>query len=207
LQQHRDAGLPEHRLTHIPNFIKAEKFNPVYAPGKYILYVGRLSHEKGVTTLLEAVRGLNLTLRIVGDGPLRRDYEKQAQNSGASNIIFEGYRHGEELIQLYQQAAFLVFPSEWYENAPMTILEAFACGKPVIASRIGGITEMVADYETGLTYTPGSTEELRENILSLLQNPERIATMGRNARKSVEQEYNDSMHYERLMDVYRRALS
>lgn len=101
---------------------------------------------------------------------------------------------------------FVILPSEWYENNPYAVIEAFALGKPVIGSRIGGIPELVKDFETGLTFEPGNEEDLRKNILYLSDNSEKIMTLGANARKFVEQNYDQEYHYQKLMKIYQYAI-
>lgn len=205
LKKHLEAGIPEKKLVHIPNFTNVEDFEPSYKAGEYILYVGRLSHEKGIFTLLKAIKDINFKLKIVGDGPLREDCEAFVRENNLKNVEFLGYKSGDDLKELYQKSAFLVMPSEWYENAPLTILECFAYGKPLIGSRIGGIPEMILDGETGLLFNTGDVRELRGKINYLLRNPAIIDKMGRSARARVEQEYNAELHYERLMQVYSRS--
>jgi glycosyltransferase involved in cell wall biosynthesis len=206
LKKHLEAGIPEKKLVHIPNFIKLQKFEPNYEPGDYILFVGRLSKEKGILTLLKAIKGLDIELKIVGEGPMREEYEKHVRNEKITNVIFEGYKSGEELKRLYKNSAFVIFPSEWYENAPMTILETSAYGKPIIGSNIGGIPEMIINEKTGLVFKPGDYNELREKIKNLLSNPSLIVQMGKDARKRAEEEYNAELHYKRLMEVYEKAV-
>lgn len=207
LKKHIESGIPEKKLIYLPNFIKTEEFIPIINQGKYILFVGRLSKEKGVLTLLNAVMGLDVILRIAGDGPMRSTYENYIKEKKITNVVFEGYKSGEELKNLFKNAIFLVFPSECYENAPMTILEAFASGKPVIGSKIGGIPEMVIENKTGLLFNPGNNLELRERIHFLLSHPSLVTQMGKNAGEMVENEYNAKTHYEHLMRVYSNICS
>lgn len=204
LRKHAEAGIPDKKLVHIPNFIKTEFFKPDYSSGRYILFVGRLSKEKGLLTLLKAVKGLEVTVRIVGEGPMRDEFEVYTRENKMKNVVFEGYRTGKDFRALFRNTAFLVIPSEWYENAPMTVLEAFAYGKPVIGSDIGGIPEMVVEGETGLLFKPGDYQELREKIKYLLADPSMITGMGKKARSKVEKEYNEEIHYKRLMEVYEK---
>jgi glycosyltransferase involved in cell wall biosynthesis len=206
LKKHADAGIPEEKLVHIPNFINVENFEPSYENKRYILFAGRLSREKGVLALLKAVKGLDIPVKIVGDGPMRVEYERFVEENSIDNVSFEGYKSGDELKELFRNSAFVVFPSEWYENAPMTILESFAYGKPVLGSNIGGIPEMVIDGETGLLFKTGDHPELKEKINYLFQHPSIIKEMGRKARERVEKEYNAEMHYNRLMYVYKVTL-
>ncbi|MBI2412858.1 MAG: glycosyltransferase family 4 protein [Deltaproteobacteria bacterium] len=205
LKKHLEAGFPEKKLVHIPNFIKVNEFEPVYSNKGYILYVGRLSKEKGVITMLKAVKGLDVELKIVGDGPMRKEYEAFAKENGISNAAFEGYKTGDGLKDMFRGAAFIVFPSEWYENAPMSILESFAFGKPVVASTVGGVPEMVVDEKTGLLYPMGDYKALKERIKYLASSPSKIAELGRAARLKVEGENNAERHMTMLKGVYEKT--
>ena len=207
LRKHAEIGIPHEKLIHLSNFIKAESFEPNFNCGEYIIFIGRLSKEKGLLTLLKAAKEIDIPVRIVGEGPFRDKLDNYIKENKINNVFFEGYKSGEELKDLFRNALFLVFPSEWYENAPMTILEAFAYGKPVIGSNIGGIPEMVIENETGLLFNPGNYLELREKINFLLSNPSLITEMGKNAREKVEKEYYAKTHYERLMGVYTNICS
>lgn len=207
LKKHLEAGLPEEKLVHLPNFVKIEDYEPNYKCGDYILYVGRLSKEKGVLTLLKAIKGIDMQLKIVGDGPMREVCEKFVSENNLNNVQLLGYKSGEELKQLYRDAAFLVIPSEWYENQPMTVIESFAYGKPMIGSNIGGIPEMIIDGETGLLFESGNEIDLRNKIVYLLSNPSFIENMGRKAREKAEKEYPSDIHYYKLIEIYQKALS
>ena len=205
LRKHVDHGIHRDRLLHIPNFVNSSIYKPQYENGRYALFVGRISREKGIFTLLAAVEHLDIQVRIVGDGPLKAEYEDMAKSM--PHVIFEGYKTGKALKQLYENAAFLVLPSECYENAPMTILEAYASGKPVIGSRIGGIAEMVDQDRTGLLFAPANAKELAECIKTLRQDESLRVKMGRAAREKAEREFSAEAHYERLVKVYRNLLN
>ncbi len=206
LKKHLEAGIPEYKLINIPNFINVSFFTPKFNVGDYILYVGRLSNEKGILTAIKAVQHLDVQLKIVGDGPMRNVCEGFVKENSLKNVKFEGYKTGDELKELFRNAAFVVFPSEWYENAPMVVLESFAYGKPVIGSNLGGVPEMIIDEKTGLLFQPGDYQELREKIKYLLANPSLIEKMGRNARQRVEEEYNEELHYKRIMEIYTKLV-
>lgn len=195
------------KVEHIPNFVKQENFNPSYDwQEKSVYYLGRLSHEKGILTLIEAVKGLDVTLKIIGDGPLRLEVEDKIKNEKISNVKLLGYMSSEQLKGEISKSMFMVIPSEWYENNPMSVIESFALGKPVIGARIGGIPELVKDNETGLTYESGNTSELADKIKDLLSNEKRIKTYGQNARAYLESELCAKVHYGRLMKIYSAAL-
>jgi glycosyltransferase involved in cell wall biosynthesis len=206
-EKHARYGIPEERLEIVPNFLRMEEYSPCCEGGEYVVYAGRLSKEKGLSTLLRAVEGLDVPLRIVGDGPMRESLEGRVREKGQTNVVFEGYKTGVELATMFRRSLFVVFPSEWYENAPMSILEAFAYGKPVIGANIGGVPEMITDGETGFLFPPGDAAALRERIRLLAERPSLVSSMGRKARRRVEERHTPEVHLKRLTDVYAKALS
>lgn len=207
LKKHLEAGLPAKKLIHIPNFLDARQFEPSYQVGGYVLYVGRLSKEKGILTLLRAVKGTDIILKIVGHGPLRDEIETFLKENQMDNVELLGYLEGDDLKKMYQRSAFAVIPSEWYENAPMTVLESFAYGKPVIGADIGGIPEMIIDGKTGLLFKPGDYLDLGDKISQLIKNPSLIEHMGMNAREEIEIKYSSDIHYDKLMSLYQKTLA
>lgn len=205
--KHIQNGISENKLTYLPNFVSIDDYQPNFSPGEYILYAGRLSKEKGAITLLKAVKNISVPVKIVGDGPAKDKCASFVRENKMSHVTFEGYKTGDELKNLFKNAAFLVFPSQCYENAPMTILEAFAYGKPVIGSNVGGIPEMVSDGQTGLLFTMGDHLQLRDKIKSLLDQPAQTETMGKNARQLVTEKFNAKLHYQNLMELYQKTLA
>jgi glycosyltransferase involved in cell wall biosynthesis len=197
------AGIDESRVIYHPNCVDPEAYLPRYE-GEYALFTGRLSHEKGIATLLEAVSGTGIPLKIAGTGPLMNSLREQAAQRGLQNVTFEGHCTGERLAALYRGAAVVVAPSEWFENAPMVILEAFAYGKPVVAARIGGIPEMIDERETGRLFTAGSVMELRNAIGDLWAHPEELRRMGRNARAVLESRFSETGRIAALIAIYDR---
>lgn len=195
-------------IFYLSNCVELEGFEPDFGwEEQSIVYVGRLSHEKGVKILIDAVKGIpDVQLKIIGDGPLKKTLEKKVESEHIANVTFLGYRTGKNLHDEIRKSMFLVIPSECYENNPLTVIEAFALGKPVIGARIGGIPELVRDWETGLTYTFGDSYDLIQKIMLMLSNRERIITMGEKARAYVEQEMNADVYYERLMKIYQMAM-
>jgi glycosyltransferase involved in cell wall biosynthesis len=196
-------GVGGDRLQHLPYFLKAERYRPSYEAGDYVLYAGRLSREKGVSALLRAVARLReIPLVVVGDGPLRQQLEIEAAASGAP-VRFEGHLDTEALHARVRGAAFVVVPSEWYENLPYAILEAFALGKPVLGSRIGGIPELVRESETGALFEARDAEALAEVLNRMWRDRGRLVQMGRAARARIEREFDESGHLEQVGLVYR----
>ena len=198
------------KIVVLPNFVCLDEFKPSYEfEENTICYFGRLSKEKGLFTLLNAVKGLNVKLKIIGEGPLKDELQKLAASFSLrdkENIKFLGYKTGEELKNEIRKSMFVVLPSECYENNPRTVLESFALGKPVIGSRIGGIPELVIDGMTGFTFEVGNVEDLREKIVYLVKNPQKVVELGRNARKFVEENYNPDRYYQELMKIFIQIL-
>lgn len=200
------CGFDPARVEVVNNFIDVAALEPRYG-GRDFINFGRLVIEKGIDTLIEAsARVKGARVLIAGDGPRRTVLESLAGELAAQNVEFLGYVDRDRLHERVLEALCVVMPSIWYENFPYSILEAFALGKPVIASDIGGMPETVADGETGLLFEPGSPRALAEKMEYLLANPGRAVEMGRNARKRVETEFDSETHYRKLMEVYSRVL-
>ncbi|MCZ2845668.1 MAG: glycosyltransferase family 4 protein [Candidatus Bathyarchaeota archaeon] len=194
-------------VFHLPNFINANDFALSYTWNKNtMVYFGRLSQEKGLFTLLSAIKGLGLKCKIIGDGPLKENLERRIKEEILTNVSFFGYKRQEELRVEVQKSMFVVLPSQWYENSPRSAWEAFALGKPVVASRIGGIPELVKDNQTGLTFEPGNTDDLKEKILYMIKNPDKVIEMGKNGRKFVEEKSNPERYYRELMKIYQSEM-
>lgn len=202
-----DNGYAPDRLAYLPNSVETAGVVASPGEGAHALYAGRLSIEKGARTLLRAMKGLDIPLRVVGDGPLRGELEAESARLGLrGRVTFAGYQSGEALAREFREAAFLVIPSEWYENAPMSVLEAFAHGKPVIGADIGGIPEMVEPGQTGLLFPPGDADALRERMDTLGRDRNRREEMGRAARRRAEEEFSPERHAEELLGVYEDCL-
>lgn len=202
----REMGFPG-RVTCLPNFVNVDSITPSYGhQEESIVFVGRLSHEKGVGTLIDAVKGLNVSLKLVGDGTLMEPLSQKVRSEGLRNVEFLGFRTSVELQGIVRKSLFAVLPSEWYENNPRSVIEAFALGKPAVGARIGGIPELVMDGHTGYTFEPWNVGDLREKIMLMLDSRGGIEAMGRNARSYVERALNPEIHYERLMEIYSTAI-
>lgn len=190
-----EGGLPEERIVVKPNFVDFAA--PAALPRQGFLFVGRLSVEKGVQTLAGAAALLpDARLRVAGDGP------ESALLDGVSGITRLGSLPGEAVRQEMNRAMALVIPSIWYENFPRTIVEAFATGLPVIASRIGALADLVRDGETGLLFEPGNPQDLANKMAWALAHPDAMADMGRMARAQYEAEFTAERNYGQLMAIY-----
>lgn len=204
----REMGFPG-EVVHLPNFVGGlDQVSPQYGSAQPLLvYSGRLGREKGLATLVRAVKGLPLRLELLGEGPMGEPLEALARQESIANVAFAGYLSGDALQDRVRAATAVVVPSQWYENNPRSVIEAFALGKPVIGARIGGIPELVRHGDTGLTFTPGDEQALRGCIDELLAQPARAAEMGRRGRHLVETELSPERHYAGLMQVYERAIA
>jgi glycosyltransferase involved in cell wall biosynthesis len=196
------GGFSRERLVYLPNALDPKAYPAQPGVGDYVLFAGRLSQEKGVVTLLQAMRGSEIPLRVAGTGPLETECTKVAAKEGLSNVDFCGYCQNGKLARLYRNAAFVVVPSEWYENAPMSILEAFAYGKPVLGSRLGGIPELVRDGITGRLFEAGCVEDLRDKLVAVWRNKAEIREMGQAARRRIDDEFSMEKHIDRLLEIY-----
>lgn len=195
-----EGGLPAERVVVKPNFVDFDMPQPVARAG--LLFVGRLSVEKGVATLAQAMTLLpDAKLRVAGDGP------EAELLDGAAGVTRLGGLPGETVRQEMSRAAALVVPSICYENFPRTIVEAFACGLPVIASRIGALAELVRDGETGLLFEPGNPRDLADKLAWAQAHPEQMAEMGHTARAQYEAEFSAEVNYRRLMEIYAAVLA
>jgi glycosyltransferase involved in cell wall biosynthesis len=146
------------------------------------------------------------TLLIVGDGPLSADLQDAINKYRLKNVRLTGFKEGAELANLIRRARFTVFPSEWYENCSMALIESYAWGKPVLGANIGGISEMIDEEETGLLFEPFSVEDLSEKIEYLLGHEDVAMRMGKKARAKAEKEYGSEQHYSALMRLYSKCI-
>ncbi|MBW4630349.1 MAG: glycosyltransferase family 4 protein [Iphinoe sp. HA4291-MV1] len=205
------AGLPKDKIHIKPNFVPAPKFQSETSKLKnYALFVGRLSQEKGVAMLIDAYAQSNLSipLKIVGDGPLDEVLRQQVQTKGlGENITFLGRQNKATVLELMYNAKFLIFPSIWYEGFPLAIAEAFACGLPVIAPKLGSMAEIVEDGLTGLHFEAGNSLDLAAKINWAITHPEVLDTMEINARCTYESKYTPEANYKQLMEIYNQVIN
>ncbi|HVL58036.1 MAG TPA: glycosyltransferase family 4 protein [Burkholderiaceae bacterium] len=201
-----EAGLPAERVAVKPNFVDFPA-PPSESPRDGLLFVGRLSPEKGVDTLAQAAARLRrqdagaATVRVAGSGPESHRLESQP------GVALLGSLGGDAVREQMLRARALVMPSIWYENFPRTLVEAFACGLPVIASRIGALAELVDDGRTGLLFEPGNADDLADKMRWVLAHPQRVRRMGDAARAEYEARYTPSRNYEQLIRIYDAAIA
>lgn len=123
------------------------------------------------------------------------------------NVDLLGEVPREQVANNLIKARFLVFPSVCYECFPLTIAESFACGVPVIASRLGAMAEIVTDTQTGLLFTPGDPADLAAKVRWAWDHPAEMEAMGKNARREYKARYTPAENYPKLMEIYRRAIA
>ena len=155
-----EAGYSPDQIEVLPNFMP-QKQTPATAKGDYYCYVGRISAEKGLDTLLQAAARLPYPLKIIGGGPLLDAYRKQYPQK---HIEFTGQTPPEALYPVVRDARFLAIPSIWYENNPYSVIEALCMGTPVLGARTGGIPELITEGENGFLFAPGDTTAMQEKI-------------------------------------------
>ena len=197
-------GWPRDKFVHIPNFVDVNAWQADPRPGRDFLYFGRLSPEKGLLTLIESAARAGVRLRLAGDGPQRDELVRCAAEHGA-DVEFMGPLRGAQLVESIRASRATVLAAEWYENAPMSILESFALGKPVIGARIGGIPELIEHGVNGWLFTSRSVDDLAALLRRVEDLSDRgVADAGMAARRLVEQEYSEQAYLRRLGETYRR---
>ncbi|RMD99139.1 MAG: glycosyltransferase family 1 protein [Calditrichaeota bacterium] len=201
------GGFPPEKIWHCFYTLNLEDYPFHPHSENYFVYYGRLSEEKGILTLLKAMRSVSRArLKIIGDGPQRPILENFVRKHHLQHVEFLGNRGGQELVSLVQNARFVVVPSEWYDNSPLVIYEAFSMGKPVIASTLGGMPELVDHEVNGYHFEAKNVQQLAERIRQLWEHPKRCREMGEQARQKAEAEFSPEAHYEKIMSVYQQLL-
>lgn len=189
--------------------VKANSVNAVEPSGfhereKHFLFIGRLSQEKGIETLLAAFSGSQFSLEIIGDGPLRESV-KQATSKN-QNINYLGHKDNAFIISKLKKCNALIVPSIWYEGLPTTILEAFSTGTPVITSNIGNLNEIVSHGHNGLQFNPNSPEDLVKTIKDFSENRTQYKALYENARKTYIEKYSPEINYTNLVNIYTETI-
>jgi glycosyltransferase involved in cell wall biosynthesis len=207
-----EGGFCAERIFVKPNFVASDP--PVGdGEGDFVLFVGRLSPEKGIATLLAAwdelggtvPQKIKVPLKIAGDGPLAGQVRDAARRN--ASIEWLGWQSQEQVFQAVGEAKLLIVPSDWYEGCPKTIVEAFAKGTPVVASRLGAMAEIVDDERTGALFTAGDAADLARQVSRLLADRPRLGSMRSAAREEFETKYCSERNYSLLMEAYERAMT
>lgn len=211
------GGLPGEKITVKPNFLSPpvaaalaatdhERGRTAHPGTPYALYVGRLSHEKGVLTLLRAWRNLpHVPLKLIGDGPLREAVMAEVAAHGLHQVEVLGAQPHAQVIQAMRGARVLVLPSDCYEGFPMTLVEAYAAALPVIGPQLGAMGELIQDGQTGLWFAPHHADSLAEKVAWAWQHPDVLQQMGQTARQVYAARYTADENYQCLMSIYAQA--
>lgn len=203
-----EYGISPKKIVYLPYCIELKKYDFEYRKDdNYILYFGRLSPEKGLRFLLSVIKILpNVKLKIVGKGSEEEKLKNLCLKLDLENVELLGFHDGNSLKKLIARSKFTILPSLWYDVAPVSIIESFASGRPVIASNIGGIPELVKDGYNGFLFEPGNLEDCAEKITRLWSNPALCRKLGKNVRLYIEKNFSAKDHYEKIMDIYKKVI-
>jgi glycosyltransferase involved in cell wall biosynthesis len=202
LRKLTEWGFPPSRFEYVPNFVATESIEPRYTPGKRFVYFGRLSQEKGIATLLRAAAAAGVPVDVIGTGPQEPELRALAEGH---DVRFLGFLTGAKLDDAVGAARAVVAPSEWYENAPLAVLEGAALGKPLIVSDAGGLPELVVDGESGWSFESRSVEGLAARLRSVADAPDSdVMAVGIAARRRMQDEFSPTRYLERIRAVYQR---
>ena len=200
-----EAGLPAARIVVKPNFV--EEAMPPTAPSGGVhpraLLIGRLSREKGVHVVAQAWKRLRVPLQVAGAGPM----ENLLRGARHPDVTLLGHLSRGEVATAIRDSSFVVLPSIWYEGFPLVVPEAFSAARPIVASRIGGIGELVEDGRTGLLVEPGDPEDLARKVAWMARHPTAARTMGQRARDEYLRRYTPEINYRQLARAYREVLA
>jgi glycosyltransferase involved in cell wall biosynthesis len=201
-----EGGFPEDRIVVKPHFVHPDP-GVTQLREDYALFVGRLVPEKGVRTLLAAWEKVgDITLKIAGEGPLLEEMRAWIGRRGLQRVELLGQLPRPDVHEVLRKARVLIFPSAWYEPFGMVLAEAFACGVPAIAPRLGAMAEIVHDGQTGLHFTPGDPDDLAAKVLWAFAHPALLEPMAHRARQSYEHRYQAGDNYEMLRNIYETAI-
>jgi glycosyltransferase involved in cell wall biosynthesis len=206
-KMYKAAGFRSERLFRKPHFIEAAVSETGSKKGDCVVFIGRLGEEKGIGTLIDAWRALPvIPLKVVGDGPDAHGFRRYIKAYGPNNVEFLGHRSHGECMGILARARFLIMPSICYETFGLVMVEAFSRGRPVIASRLGAMADIVVHGKTGLLFKPGDAADLAQKVSELWNDPSRCEAMGRAARREYEGKYTPESNYEMLMSIYRDVI-
>lgn len=222
LKKLSEYGISQSKLNHVPTFFNLKESNPNVDYKPFVLYVGRIEKQKGLMTLVKAFEELPYDLKIIGfsnDGyedDLKNYLGKPKMDDSKStlsdaygkngNIFFLGRKNFEEIIPYLKSCLCTVVPSEWYDNFPNVVLESYAYKKAVIATDFGSLQYMVETDVTGLKFKYADIDDLRLKIAYMMNHPEEAKCMGENGYKLIETKYSADIHYQTLMNLFRKVL-
>lgn len=201
------GGFSAEKIVVKPNFIDPDPGYQHESGSGYAIFAGRLSREKGAAMLVDVWKSIpELPLLIAGDGPETENIQHRIKCAEIKNVQMRGYKPREELLQLLKKASFLIFPSQWQETFGLAVIEAFACGVPVIATRIGAIPELIDDHRTGLLFGPGNPVDMADKIKWAIGHPQEMDAMRVAARAQYERHYTAAANHPLLRRVYERSI-
>ncbi len=199
------SGLPKEKFIIKPNFLINKKIETKNINNKKnAIFASRISKEKGIKTLTKAWEKINLKINIYGDGPMLKDLKKKHYSN--TNLILHGHKDPAFIENEITNSKLLIFPSEWFECMPMTIVEAFRAGTLVIASNIGSINYIIKDKYNGILFKPGNYKDLREKVNWALDNPNECDLISKNALNDFNTKYNDKFNYQQLLKIYQEVI-
>jgi glycosyltransferase involved in cell wall biosynthesis len=188
--------------VHIPNSVAVDAQAVNQSPGDTFVYLGRLVPEKGVATLIRAAAKARIRLRIIGTGSEEAALRKLAADLGG-DVEFTGYLTGPALRAALEGARAVVVPSEWYENAPISVMEASALGLAVLGADIGGIPELIRPDETGFVFASGNVDSLAELLARVQGLPAAaLRRLGMAGREWMRADFSHSAYRDRMMELY-----
>ena len=198
-----EGGLPQEKVHVKPNFIK-DPYGYTEAPllGTGAVVIGRISPEKGLKTLLKAWHDIDYPLMVVGDGPSM----DEAKQLASTNVTFTGQISHDSALRVCKESLIFLFPSDCYEGFPLSLLEAMATGRAIIASDLAPRRESISDGKTGLLFEAGNSNDLRNKVMHLINNSQLCKQLGAAARRTYLEKYTPSKNYEMLIDIYRGIL-
>jgi glycosyltransferase involved in cell wall biosynthesis len=202
-----EAGFPAEKIQVRSHFVDTGELTPSESFDEYSVFMGRIAKEKGIFFLLDVFKELpDLKLKIIGSGPCHQELMDLVEQHNMTNMEISGFEGTEKRFQILKRAMFMIFPSSWYENFPFTLIESLSLGIPVIASRIGGIPEVIKDGVNGFLFQPGDRAQLKEKISILVEDREKLSQMRKNAREIAEQNYGHVQGYKTLLEIYDRCV-
>lgn len=202
-----ESQVPEEKIHICPNHIDTSKFTPEYGGGEYVLYLGGLYQDKGVMTIARAFAELpHIPVKFVGTGDAEPELREFIRERGLKNLELVGFKGGEEKAAYLRNSMFTICATHCYETFGLVVLEAYASGKPVIASAIGALPYIVQPDETGLLFKSQDADDLAAKVRWLWERPEAIERMGRNGRALVEAKYDTKFRYASLNAIFEKVI-
>ena len=201
----REAGVFPGRMRHLPHFVETSGVELKSQPGGGVVFAGRLSHEKGVDVLIEAAAIAGVHLDIAGEGPETESLKRLAERLADGLVTFHGRISPAEVKELLRAGAVAALPARWYENQPLSVLDAYACGVPVVGSNLGGIPELIEDRVDGYLVPPDDPAELGSRLRAIADSAGGAYEMGLRGRRKMEEQFSVERHLAGIDSAYAEA--